>query len=43
MMNAVDQKLISTKKKAILLVGMTRAGKSTTFNWISKIPLQGIK
>jgi 50S ribosomal subunit-associated GTPase HflX len=29
------------KKKCIAMVGLTRAGKSTTFNWIINKPLIG--
>lgn len=36
-----DVKIMQAKRKAIILVGITRAGKSTTFNWILKKPLIG--
>jgi predicted GTPase len=42
-MNEIDHKLLETGKKAILLVGMTKAGKSTTYNLISKIPMKAVK
>jgi predicted GTPase len=29
-----DRKVDKIKKQAILMVGLTRAGKSCTFNWI---------
>ncbi len=41
-LNDIDLKLVSKKKKAILLVGLTKVGKSTVFNWLSKIPLRAV-
>ena len=36
-----DRKIKKAHRKAIILVGLTRAGKSTTFNWILKRPMIG--
>jgi hypothetical protein len=42
-MNGIDHKLLETGRKPILIVGMTKAGKSTTYNLISKIPMKAVK
>lgn len=31
---SIDEKVYTARKKAIMLVGLSRAGKSTTYNWI---------
>ncbi len=36
-----DRKIKKAHKKGIILVGLTRAGKSTVFNWILKVPMVG--
>jgi hypothetical protein len=36
-----DRKIDFIKKKAIMMVGLTRVGKSCTFNWILNKPMQG--
>lgn len=36
-----DSRIASAHSSAILLVGLTRAGKSTTFNWILNKQLRG--
>ena len=38
-MKNIDQRVASIKKKAILLVGLSRVGKSTAFNWLNGYPL----
>ncbi len=42
-MNEIDQKVANKKTKAILFVGLTRVGKSTSFNWVSRVPLKAVK
>ena len=42
-MNKIDKKVANCKKKGILFVGKTKAGKSTSFNWIKGTPLIGEK
>lgn len=37
--NDIDIKVDTVKKKGIVLVGLSRAGKSTAYNWIIKHPL----
>jgi GTP-binding protein EngB required for normal cell division len=36
-----DFNISKAKPKAIILLGLTRAGKSTVFNWILNKPLLG--
>ena len=35
MANLIDQKVLKAKKKAVLFVGMSKVGKSTSFNWVA--------
>ena len=37
-----DRRILQIKKNCIILVGMTRAGKSTTFNWIRRLAMKGV-
>lgn len=36
-----DRKIQHAHKKAIILVGLTRAGKSTVYNWFLNKPMVG--
>ena len=36
-----DANIQNANKEAIVLVGLTRAGKSTGFNWMLKLPMVG--
>ncbi len=36
-----DRNILRAHQKAIILVGLTKAGKSTVFNWIQKKPIIG--
>lgn len=38
-----DRRIVQIKKNCIILVGMTRAGKSTTFNWIRRLAMKGVE
>lgn len=38
-----DRRIMQIKKKCIILVGMTRAGKSTTYNWIRRLAMKGVE
>ena len=38
-----DRRIVQIKKKCIILVGMTRAGKSTTYNWIRRLIMKGVE
>lgn len=42
-MKNIDQRVATIKKKAIILVGLSRVGKSTAFNWIYGHPLTARK
>lgn len=37
-----DRLIKKAKKKAVVLVGKTRGGKSCTFNWIKGNPMIGV-
>jgi GTP-binding protein EngB required for normal cell division len=39
----IDDKVATVKKKAIVLVGLSRVGKSTSYNWILRHPLLAAK
>lgn len=36
-----DRMIQRAKRKAVVLVGKSRVGKSCSFNWIKKIPMVG--
>jgi predicted GTPase len=42
-MFAGDLAIQEVKKKGILIVGDTRTGKSTLFNHLLKVPMEGVK
>jgi ribosome biogenesis GTPase A len=37
-----DRKILESHSRAIILVGLTRVGKSTVYNWILKKPMVGM-
>lgn len=41
--NDIDKKVLSVKPKGTLLVGLSRVGKSTLFNWMNNHPLLAVK
>lgn len=42
-MDEIDKKVSTIKKKAILYVGLSRVGKSTSYNWSIGHPLKADK
>lgn len=41
--NDIDKRVSSVNSKATVLVGLSRVGKSTSFNWILRHPLLAVK